>query len=108
MRLNKLSGAVAVIDAGGETRPTGVANGIRSMRGAFGALILLLALPITIAVGMVAPDSSKAVIHFALGIGTLLIGLAVFDFATPRWMGLAACGAQSCWPRFFSPRDSER
>jgi len=63
------------------------------MRGAVGALILLLALPITILAGIVAPDSSEAVIHFALAIGTLVIGLSVLDFTTPRWLSLTASGA---------------
>jgi len=77
----------------GGAQASGVTKGIRSMRGAVGALILLLALPITIATGIVAPDSSEVAIHFALAIGTLLIGLAVFDFAMPRWMSLTACAA---------------
>ncbi len=78
---------------GTEARPSGAAGGIRSMRGAVGALLLLLALPITIAVQIVAPASDEVVIHFALAAGTLIIGLSVFDFTTSRRLNTAACVA---------------
>jgi hypothetical protein len=73
--------------------PTGTTWSIRSMRGALGALALLLALPITIAAQIVAPDSGQVVIHIVLCIGALLIALSVFDFATPHGLAWAACGA---------------
>jgi hypothetical protein len=74
-------------------QPTWTTWNIRSMRGALGALALLLAVPITIAAQIVAPDSGQVVIHIALCIGALLIALSVFDFATPRGLAWAACGA---------------
>jgi len=73
--------------------PSGTTWNIRSMRGALGALALLLAVPITIAAQIVAPDSGQVVIHIGLCIGTLLIALSVFDFATPRGLAWAACVA---------------
>jgi hypothetical protein len=73
--------------------PTGTTWSIRSMRGALGALALLLALPITIAAQIVVPDSGQVVIHIVLCIGALLIALSVFDFATPHGLAWAACGA---------------
>jgi hypothetical protein len=64
-----------------------------SVRGAVGALVLLLAFPITVAAAIVFPDSSEAVIHTALAAGTFMLGLSVFDFAAPRWLTWTACVA---------------
>jgi len=95
---------LSTASAGTETRieaqPSG-AKGIRSMRGALGALLLLLALPITIAVQILAPDSGEVVIHVALAIGTFLIGQSVFDHRTPRWLNLAACLAATVLAAIF-------
>jgi hypothetical protein len=66
-----------------------------------GALVLLLSLPISIAASIVAPVSSEVVIHFLLAIGTLLIGLSVFDFATPRWLSASACAAATILAAIF-------
>jgi hypothetical protein len=68
---------------------------IRSARGALGALGLLLALPITIVYQMFFPVGAEVVIHLALAVGTLLIGLSVFDFETPSWLNSVTCVAAS-------------
>lgn len=78
-------GADAPIDA-----PPVAVNGMCSVRGAIGALLLLLALPITAAVQVVAPENGEVVIHGVLAIGTFLIGQSVFDFRMPRWLNLTA------------------
>jgi hypothetical protein len=83
-------------------RAGGLTRGIRSMRGALGALTLMLALPIAIASEVVAPGNSEAVVHFVLALGTLLIGLSVFDFATWRWLSVLACAAAAALAAVFA------
>ena len=62
-------------------------------RGALGGLVLLLAFPFTVAFDLVFPGHADVVIHMLLAIGTLVIGLSVFDFATPKWLTWSARGA---------------
>jgi hypothetical protein len=68
---------------------------LRSPRGALGALILLLALPLTILIEIIIPGSNEVTIHAALAAGTVLIALSMFDFTAPRsltWIAsVAAC-----------------
>src|ERR1051325_3767395 len=66
---------------------------LRSRIGALGALVLLLALPVTIAFDVVFPGHTEVVIHLLLATGTLLVGLSVFDFSTPKWLTRAAFAA---------------
>src|SRR5215471_7958122 len=72
---------------------------MRSSRGALGAVVLLL--PFTIAVQLVLPNSDAVVIHLALALGTLLVGLSAFDFQSPRWMAWTACVAASVLAAIF-------
>src|SRR4051812_15829314 len=65
----------------------------RSWRAAIGALVLLLALPLTVGFEMLAPGNAEVVIHLLLAVGTLVVGLSVFDFATPKWLRRISCGA---------------
>ena len=74
---------------------------VRSARGALGALVLLSALPITIVYQLFIPVGAEAVIHFALAVGTLLVGLSVFDFATPSWLKSVTCVAASALAVIF-------
>jgi hypothetical protein len=74
---------------------------VRSLRGALGALVLLLALPVTIAFDLVFPGSAGVVIHALLATGTLLIALSVFDFATPTWLTWTALAAASILAAVF-------
>jgi len=71
------------------------ASRFHSIRAASGALVLLLALPLTAGIEMLFPGHDEVVIHMLLALGTLMLGLSVFDFATPRWVswigGAAAC-----------------
>jgi hypothetical protein len=69
---------------------------VRSKRGFAGALVLLLALPVTLAYQSLGGPRGEAVIHAALTLGALLMALAVFDFTTPQWvrvLGLVSAGA---------------
>jgi len=59
-----------------------------------------LALPITIVNQMFFPVGAE-VIHLALAVGTLLIGLSVFDFATPSWLDSVTCVAASALAVIF-------
>src|SRR5262245_49934436 len=62
----------------------------RSTRGAIGALLILLALPITIAFEIIFPGSNETVIHAALAAGTFMVGVSMSDFAAPRGLTVAA------------------
>jgi hypothetical protein len=74
---------------------------LRSVRGAIGALVLLLALPITIVYQMLFPVGAEVVIHIALALGTFVIGLSVFDFETPSWLKSVTCVAASALAFIF-------
>jgi hypothetical protein len=65
----------------------------RSGRAAIGALVLLLALPFAIAAQMLGPEYVEVAMHFALALGTLIVGVSVFDFGPPKWMTRIACAA---------------
>jgi hypothetical protein len=55
--------------------------------------VLLLALPFTIGFDMLVPGRADVVIHAALGVGTFLVGVAVFDFSAPTWLTRMGAGA---------------
>jgi hypothetical protein len=74
---------------------------IRSARGVLGALGLLLALPITIGYQILFPVGAEVVIHVALAVGTLLVGLSAFDFDTPSWLASVTCVAASALAIIF-------
>jgi hypothetical protein len=46
----------------------------------------LLALPLAIVAQMLSEGAADFVIHVAVGIGSLLLAAAVFDFRLPRWL----------------------
>src|SRR5438128_2235145 len=91
MTTTPLGSALRVSPAGAPARPA--ASHLRSLGGALGALVLLLALPLTVAIDMVFPGRAEVVIHVLLAIGTLSVGLSAFDFGIPKWLTRAACGA---------------
>jgi hypothetical protein len=69
---------------------------VRSARGFAGALVLLLALPVTLLYQLLGGARGEAVIHAALALGALVIALAVLDFKTPKWitvLGVISAGA---------------
>jgi tetrahydromethanopterin S-methyltransferase subunit E len=57
---------------------------MKSKRGLFASIALLLALPLAALYQMVLGAGVEAVIHGALALGSALMSFAVFDFKTPR------------------------
>jgi hypothetical protein len=74
---------------------------MRSHRGAAAAIVLLLAVPVTILGQIVLGLNDEVVVHFALATGTFLIASSVFDFATPRWLTWIGCAAASALGAIF-------
>jgi hypothetical protein len=71
---------------------------MRSQRGFIAALVLLLALPITVLYEMLFGSGADTVVHVALATGALLLALAVFDFSKVAkwitWLGCLAAGVE--------------
>ena len=68
---------------------------MRSQRGFWAVVVLLLAVPAAVLSGMFFPED-ETVIHVGLGLGFVMISLAVFDFEAPgwaTWVGSLASGA---------------
>jgi|tagenome__1003787_1003787.scaffolds.fasta_scaffold19648840_1 hypothetical protein len=69
---------------------------MRSVLGVAASLLVLLAIPTAIVVGVVVGEGlAEAIIHFGVGTGFILLALAVFDFGLARWvtwLGAAAAG----------------
>lgn len=68
---------------------------MRSPRGFAGAVVFLLALPVTRLYEILVGNGVEIVIHAALGLGAALMASSVFDFRTPRsiaWAGCVAAG----------------
>jgi hypothetical protein len=57
---------------------------VRSMRGVFGASMLLLSLPVTIVFEMLVPGSDAVVIHVCLATDAFLVSASAFDFRGSR------------------------
>jgi hypothetical protein len=91
MTTTSLGSALRMSTAGAQAQPA--ASHLRSLGGALGALVLLLALPLTVAFDMLFPGHAEVVIHVLLAIGTFTVGLSVFDFGTPKWLTRTACAA---------------
>ncbi len=69
---------------------------MRSPRGFLGAIVLLLAVPVTVLTQVLFGGGSETTIHFALALGSALVSLSAFDFETLRWIawiGGASAGA---------------
>lgn len=81
-------------EAAGTSRTSPLAS--KSRRGVAASLAFLLAVPVTALSQLVAPGGAGLVIHLMLGMGAILMALAIPDFRTPRWLnrvGAAAIGA---------------
>ena len=63
---------------------------MRSPRGFYGAIAILLVLP-TALVFSVAFDDDEVGVHIALAVGAFLLASAMFDFDIPRPINLLAC-----------------
>src|SRR5687768_11540255 len=64
---------------------------MRSPRGFVAAVVFLLALPVSLLYTMVVGVGSEIAIHAALGLGSMLMAFAVFDFRTSRWIAWVGC-----------------
>jgi hypothetical protein len=88
--------ADAAAPAATPTRPP-----IRSRRGFWGAIALLLALPVTVLSQIVFPNTDGVVVHFGLALSFILISFAVFDFRTPAWANRIASVAVAALSAVF-------
>src|SRR3954453_3817137 len=63
---------------------------MRSPRGLLASIILLLTVPVALAVAIVTGGAAEPIVHFGVGIGSLVLAAAAFDFGLPRpvaWRG---------------------
>jgi hypothetical protein len=74
---------------------------MRSKRGFFAAVALLLAVPLTFLYNIVFGDDNEVVVHLALATGSFLIAWAMFDFGVRRWMTWIASGTTAVLATIF-------
>jgi hypothetical protein len=67
-------------------QPLKVTGGMRSPRGFFAALALLLGIPIALLGQAVFGIDVEITLHFVFALTAGLVALAVFDFKLPRWI----------------------
>ena len=80
---------------------------MRSPRGFAGAVVFLLALPVTLLYQMVFGAGAEIVVHAMLGLGAALMASAVFDFRTSRWIAWAGCAATGSLAAIFLLQGAE-
>ena len=69
-----------------QTSSDKVTGQMRSRRGFFGSLVLLLMVPLTVLYQLFFASGSDTFVHWVLAIGSGLMAMAVFDFRkTPIW-----------------------
>jgi hypothetical protein len=68
-----------------------ITGGMRSPRGFWAALVLLLAIPIALLCQIVFGIELETTFHFLIATGAALISLAVFDFTLPKWITWLGC-----------------
>ncbi len=61
-------------------------SGMRSPRGFFGSIVLVLALPVAVLTQVLLGSGSSLAMHVALTVGCTLVALSAFDFETPGWV----------------------
>jgi hypothetical protein len=64
---------------------------MRSRRGFLAAMVLLLAVPLTVAYQVVLGDDGGLVVHLALATGAFLIAASVFDYEVSPWLTWITC-----------------
>lgn len=68
------------------------AEGMRSPRGFWGSLVVLVLLPLTFLYQMLFASGSDTFVHWVLALGAALMAWAVFDFSkTPKWTQWIGC-----------------
>ena len=74
---------------------------MRSPRAFLGSIAILLALPLAVLTQVVFGGGSGIAIHFALAVGSVLVGLSAFDFETPRWLAWMGCVSAIAFAAIF-------
>jgi hypothetical protein len=64
---------------------------MRSSRGLLAAVVFLLAVPVALLCQILFGSGAGTTIHLALGAGSVVLALAVFDFKLPRWINWIGC-----------------
>jgi hypothetical protein len=64
---------------------------MRSPRGLLAAIVFLLALPIALLYQVLFGSGAGIIVHLALGVGSVLLLVAVFDFRLPAWINWIGC-----------------
>ena len=64
---------------------------LRSLRGFIAAIVFLLAIPVALLCQILFGSGAGTAIHLALGTGSVLLSLAVFDFRLPSWINWIGC-----------------
>jgi hypothetical protein len=77
------------------------ASGMRSPGGFWGAIFILLALPLAVLTEVVFGGGSGIAIHFALAAGCVLVAISAFDFGTPRWLAWTGCVSAIAFAAIF-------
>lgn len=82
---------------------TSVTGQMRSWRGFFGSLVLLLMLPLAVLYQLLFTSGSDTFVHWLLAIGSVLMALAVFDFhkTLPWTQWIGSLGALTLAVIFF-------
>jgi hypothetical protein len=78
--------AATIMESQGRSRVS-----MRSPRGLLAAVVFLLAVPIALLCQILFGSGAGTTIHLALGAGSVLLSLAVFDFKLPRWINWIGC-----------------
>jgi hypothetical protein len=74
---------------------------MRSPRGLWGSIVLLLALPIAVLTQVMFGSGSAIAIHLALAAGCVLVASSAFDFGTPRWIAWTGCVSAGAFAAIF-------
>jgi hypothetical protein len=72
-----------------------------SIAGITAAVIMLLAIPLTIASQALGDSAAGVVIHLALGASCIALAIAVFDFELPRWVNRAGAAVSAALGTIF-------
>jgi hypothetical protein len=75
---------------------------VKSRRGLWASVALLLALPVAVLAQVLLGIASETVVHAVGAIGFVLLALAFFDFALPRWVAAAGCAAAAGMAAIFA------
>lgn len=86
-----------------EVKPDEITGRMRSPRGFWGSMILLLMVPLTVLYQLFFTRGTDTFVHWVLTVGAVLMAFAIFDFRkTPKWtQWIGAIGALALAVIFF-------